>query len=82
MIIGHGMLQLWIAPRAILLTVDCRTRLATERNACAGGESEKGPGMRINPQVKTRTRIITTKRTAQKEQQDRQVDLGCRSTYA
>ena len=52
----HGMLQLWIAPRAILRTVDCQTRPTPDRTACAGGEREKmGPACLRNARTEERT---------------------------
>ena len=42
--IRHGTLQLWIAARAILRTVDCHTHPTTDRTACTGGEGERENG--------------------------------------
>ena len=62
-----GMLQLWIAPRAILQTVDCQTRPMTERTACAGGERER-TGLACLRNARTEGRTVPSAKRAQQGQ--------------
>ena len=57
-----SMLQLWIAPRAILRTVDCQTRPTTEKTTC---ERERtGPACLRNDRTEGRT-VSSAKRARQ-----------------